>query len=758
MENQFSLTFYCSTERWNPKNCKYPYKVTVRTEEELREVVCFDHVFVKFKDNRRSNQNFEYADLLVLDCDNDHSDSRKDWIWPDDLADMIPGVSYVTYSSRHDNVQKGEKSPRPRFHAIFPIDRVTDAEEYASLKRKTGALYPFFDQNAMDAGRFFFATDAREVLFQPGEINLTRFLALQESVDPEPSEKRIIPEGERNSTLYTKGIKVLTRLGNTEVARKTFLEAAACCVPSLPENEVSRIWSNANKSYARIRALPSYVLPAEYAPDKPQEWEEPIPLQEEALPEFPVDTLPIILREYILALSESLQTSPDMPAACTLGVLSVCLQGKYAVRINADWVEQINLYSLVIAEPSEKKSPCLKQMTYPILRFEELWNSEHEEEITATQRMKRILMKKAEYAENACSHNKMSKEEADAASHEALAYQPVRKLRIFLDDVTPEALNSHLSEYDGICTIMSAEGGVFENFAGRYSGKNNIDTALKAYSGDPVRVDRKGSPPETIPNPSMTILMMIQPAVLSTIMGNPMFHGQGLTARFLYCLPESRVGSRNVNPATVPPEIRQAYESFILQLLQSSSSSEKEEITLSAEAEQARLTFAADVERRLLYDLTDIRDWSGKIVGTTVRIAALICRAEAGPEGDVHKEKAAKVSHYEISSTQMIRAIRIANYYIEHAKAAFRKMGIEMLISRCERSLAAIRRLQLTSISKRDLMRACRFLQTSEEARRVLDHLEDYGYIRCQNPETRSRVGRPGNPVYDVNPLTLLEN
>ena len=96
--------------------------------------------------------------------------------------------------------------------------------------------------------------------------------------------------------------------------------------------------------------MPSYVLPAEYAPDKPQEWEEPIPLLEEALPEFPVDTLPIILREYILALSESLQTSPDMPAACALGVLSVCLQGKYAVRINADWVEQINLYSLVIAE------------------------------------------------------------------------------------------------------------------------------------------------------------------------------------------------------------------------------------------------------------------------------------------------------------------------------------------------------------------------------------------------------------------------
>ena len=163
----------------------------------------------------------------------------------------------------------------------------------------------------------------------------------------------------------------------------------------------------------------------------------------------------------------------------------------------------------------------------------------------------------------------------------------------------------------------------------------------------------------------MTILMMIQPDVLSSVMGNSAFRGRGLTARFLYSLPESRVGSRNVNPASVPPEVRKAYEDFVLELLQEKLPDTPEEITLSEEAEQARITFAEDLERRLLGDLTDIRDWAGKLEGNTMRIAGLICRAEAGPDGRIQPENPEEAPHYEITGRQMFNAIRIANYYVE---------------------------------------------------------------------------------------------
>ena len=46
----------------------------------------------------------------------------------------------------------------------------------------------------------------------------------------------------------------------------------------------------------------------------------------------------------------------------------------------------------------------------------------------------------------------------------------------------------------------------------------------------------------------------------------------------------------------------------------------------------------------------------------------------------------------------------------------------------------------------------------ADEAQKVLDHLEEYAYIAIRDPETRRKPGRPGNPIYDVNPLVFQEN
>ena len=67
--NVLPITLFCSTQIWNPQNCLYPIEMNVDGPEQLRIAVGFDHVFVKFKGNRRSNKNFKYADFLVLDCE-----------------------------------------------------------------------------------------------------------------------------------------------------------------------------------------------------------------------------------------------------------------------------------------------------------------------------------------------------------------------------------------------------------------------------------------------------------------------------------------------------------------------------------------------------------------------------------------------------------------------------------------------------------------------------------------------------------------
>ena len=96
--------------------------------------------------------------------------------------------------------------------------------------------------------------------------------------------------------------------------------------------------------------------------------------------------------------------------------------------------------------------------------------------------------------------------------------------RIVADDITPEAAGSLMADQHGRLAILSAEGGVFDILAGRYSGERaNLDVFLKGHAGDTLKVDRKGRPPEYIPRPALTVSVMIQPAVLVAIAKNGAF-------------------------------------------------------------------------------------------------------------------------------------------------------------------------------------------------------------------------------------------
>ncbi len=101
--------------------------------------------------------------------------------------------------------------------------------------------------------------------------------------------------------------------------------------------------------------------------------------------------------------------------------------------------------------------------------------------------------------------------------------------------------------------MISAEGGIFDTIAGRYSSNIPIlDVWLKGHAGDPLRVDRKGRAPEYVQRPALTLCLMIQPVTLSAIARNEMFRGRGLLARFLFALPPSKVGHRRAGAPRSP--------------------------------------------------------------------------------------------------------------------------------------------------------------------------------------------------------------
>lgn len=87
------FTLYTANCTGNAKNSIYPNKADIANEEDFKVATCRDHVSAEYKNFHRSNSNYITGNVDVMDCDNDHSDHPKDWIYPD----MYPGFPrYVT--------------------------------------------------------------------------------------------------------------------------------------------------------------------------------------------------------------------------------------------------------------------------------------------------------------------------------------------------------------------------------------------------------------------------------------------------------------------------------------------------------------------------------------------------------------------------------------------------------------------------------------------------------------------------------------
>lgn len=268
------FTVYSADCVGNSGNCLYPNKHTISDKDSFIAATKMDHVTAKYKGNYRSRDNFEFSDCVPLDCDNDHSDNPTEWVTPLDIALEIPGVAFAVSYSRHHNLPKGEKSARPRFHIFFPIEVVSDEQEYAELKKRIASAFSYYDTNALDSARFLYGSDSSEVEFYEGDKTIVDFLAEDGFADFDASLEQV-PEGQRNSTMSHIAGKIIKRYGNTEDAYQIFLKKAEACSPPLPESELKVIWRSASKFGVKVSNQDGYIPPEQYNSDcrlKPEDF------------------------------------------------------------------------------------------------------------------------------------------------------------------------------------------------------------------------------------------------------------------------------------------------------------------------------------------------------------------------------------------------------------------------------------------------------------------------------------------------------
>lgn len=480
-----------------------------------------------------------------------------------------------------------------------------------------------------------------------------------------------------------------------------------------------------------------------------KEWHIPKDIQETDFLPFPIECLPEVLQKYTLELSEELQVSTDMVASSILGILSLCNQGKYYVQGKEGWKEPINLYILVVAPPAERKSAIFSRLTNVIYTYEKNKNLELKPIIISNNDKRDILIGSIEEIKKKLKRDNKNRyellQELEIKQNELLNLEEINYIQLIADDITPEALVKLMKDNNGKMAIFSSEGGIFSTINGRYNNNiPNIDILLKSHSRDKVRVNRKQNDNETdiLDNPTLTILIFAQPLVLENLFKNVEFSAKGLCARFVYCYPKSRIGSRNIESKSVNSNTQEDYNYLIKKLL---DNNDTKILTLSPEANRISIDFAKQLEPKLNNELYDMSDWAGKLHGLILRIA-----------GNLHVANSIYTNSTIISKNTMENAIKIGKYYLEQAQNVYSIVGTNLEQIKANRIVKILKRKRISGTIKRHaLYRQVRGSGINEikDIEGPLNYLKELEYIREFEDKNYSGIGKKPDNIIELNPL-----
>lgn len=530
-------------------------------------------------------------------------------------------------------------------------------------------------------------------------------------------------------------------------------------LPDLPEKGDVTDWIDAGGTREQLRDIVAST--PQWEPEQAS-WPEVVPIGPPLPTEFPVSALPPILKEWVEAESIATQTPVDLPAMLGIAVGSAAIARKIEVQPQPDWREPVNLYSVVLLDPGDRKSAVFNDAMAPMRATEQRLAEAAASEVAKAASIRRQDQNRLNSLEKKATKEggRDTKEEAVQLAIELNARKDPVGPKLIVDDATSEKLGMILAEQGGRIASMSPEGGVFDLMAGMYSksGIPQIDTYLKGHAGDEIRVERISRSPVYVERPAITIAYAIQPEVLRSLTNKSTFRGRGLIGRFLYACPESRIGEREVRPPAVPESVRNAYSELIEWLIdqdpQHETSRERPVLSLDDAADKCLTDWMERLEESLGDggELSTMRDWGAKLAGQTLRIAAVF-----------HFVKHFKGRPWEIaiSADTLNSAIEVATYAIRHAEIAI------FLMSRsdedddpgpgaAESVWKWIRRNGNQTFSKRDLHRGVqRRFRKAESLDTPLTLLVERGYIRPVLSKATSLQGRPKSPVYEVNPAAL---
>lgn len=414
------------------------------------------------------------------------------------------------------------------------------------------------------------------------------------------------------------------------------------------------------------------------------EADKPVPPTFHRAPEFPIHALPGQLRAYVEAVAKAYQQTPDLAFAAALFNISVATRRAYrAYKFNVpmgedDWHESLAIWTLVLLDSGERKTPVVNLISRPLTKWEERlqdeWRDSLEARSIAAKKAAQVLKSALDGKPTAGGYSLPESpaewsdadhlfiEELKAKENEAKKPEPL----VFCANTTPETVTSDLAENNGILAVKDDESTYFRNVGGRYAnGGAETGPINKSYEEGSFPVRRRGQgASHRVRYAFLPTFIATQPETCAGIFSRSQSDmvASGFLWRFLIAMPPSMDERDDYNPHSrhkVPKELQAWWEKSIMAVLQEaekvkSRGTRRAIRTADEKTVHAFEVWDGEVKRmRRDPDYSHAKGALNKLAGNTLRIAANLT---------------VFMGEKRISLKTMEAAIEIGRYYAEQAR------------------------------------------------------------------------------------------
>lgn len=331
---------------------------------------------------------------------------------------------------------------------------------------------------------------------------------------------------------------------------------------------------------------------------------------------FPVDALPDALRIFIRSAAASVSCDIAFIALPVLGTVAAAIGNSVRFRIKADWTEPSLLWTGIVGQPGDRKTPAIACATEPLLEM---------------QRQLQVVYEAGQYERDKqrLLHEVQLKSWKARAVKDAtpepppLLVETESEPRLWCDDTTTEALGVLLAHNPRGLLLKKDELTSWLKSFGEYKGKGgDLQRWLSIHSTSTVAIDRKSGDTINLWRPNVSICGGIQPRLLQSFFGGE-YVAAGLMQRFLFAWPP--VKPAKLTRRGIDANAKMEYAEVLRRLQQIPYGDTPVELSLSEDAWLAFEQWHDFIEYEFKPSIDGLlHEVGSKLVAAAVRLAGIM--------------------------------------------------------------------------------------------------------------------------------------